>query len=313
MKRCLMVASTLMTTAFVFAGAANAQTADGSPAPSAPETIRESSADVPAGMETMKASPPPPSMGTMTAPMAPPRAVEGEPVTTLHNLEPQVGWPSPTADDAPYSFVLLDLLEYRESAGTGSVRWDGIGWFGGDYNRIWVKSEGTQNLRSGGGGEAEAQLLYGRLITPYFDLQAGGRVATRWGKGPDRLRGYAVLSVQGMSPYRFEIEPALFLSTKGQISGRLNASYDQLLTQRLILQPRIDASFALQKDEAFGVGNGLTDIEFGVRARYEVRREFAPYIGMAYQQSLGTTRQILQKSGEKTSQTLIVAGVRFWF
>lgn len=313
MKWSVLVSSTIMTTVFAVAGTANAQPVAGPAAPAAQETTPEKPAAMPPGMETMPVSTPSPSMGTMMEPTAAPRAVAGEPVTTLHNLEPQEGWPSPTADDAPYSLVLLDLLEYRENTGVGSLRWDGFGWFGGDYNRIWVKSEGTQSLGSGGGGEAEAQLLYGRLISPYFDLQAGARVASRWGNGSNLTRGYAVLGLQGLSPYRFEIESALFLSTKGQISGRLTASYDQLLTQRLILQPRIDTSFALQKDEAFGVGSGLNDVELGLRARYEIRREFAPYIGITHRRSFGSTRRILQAEGEQTRQTSIVAGVRVWF
>lgn len=251
-------------------------------------------------------------MGTMGDPAAAPDVAVGEPVTTLHNLDPQSGWPSPTADDAAYSFILIDLLEFRENAGPGSLRWDSFGWFGGDYNRLWIKTEGTQNLGARG-GEAEAQLLYGRLITPYFDLQAGARFATRWGSSSNQSRGYAVLGLQGLSPYRFEIEPALFLSTKGHLSGRLTASYDQLLTQRLILQPRIDTSFALQKDEEFGVGSGLNDFEFGLRARYELRREFAPYLGISHRRTFGSTRRILQASGEKSRQTMIVAGVRVWF
>lgn len=252
-------------------------------------------------------------IGAMDKHGAAPVVFAADPNITLHSFEPQADWPSPTADDAAYSLVLLDLLEYRENAGSGSLRWDGLGWFGGDYNRLWVKTEGTQSLGKAGGGEAEAQLLYGRLITPYFDLQAGARFATRWAKGQNRSRGYAVLGLQGLSPYRFEIEPAIFLSTKGQISGRLTASYDQLLTQRLILQPRIDTSFALSNDRMFGVGSGINDLELGLRARYEVRREFAPYIGLTYRQTFGTTRQILQQSGEKVSQTTIVAGVRVWF
>jgi len=301
---------------FAFAAAAMLATA-----PAMAQEAANTSTDEMTDPKVQEAPPPAPdampadmsAVGTMGEPAAAPVAVAGEPVTTLHNLKPQPGWPSPTADDAPYSLVLLDLLEYRESAGAGSLRWDGFGWLGGDYNRIWVKSEGTQSLGSGGGGEGEAQLLYGRLITPFFDLQAGARFATRWGNGPDLSRGYAVLGVQGLSPYRFEIESALFLSTKGQISGRLTASYDQLLTQRLILQPRIDTSFALQKDEAFGVGSGLNDIEVGLRARYEIRREFAPYIGITHRRSFGSTRRILQAEGERTRQTSIVAGVRVWF
>lgn len=252
-------------------------------------------------------------MGDMENPAAEPAAAPGPPVTTLHNLEPQPGWPSPTADDGNYSFVLLDLLEYRESAGPGSFRWDAFGWFGGDYERLWVKTEGVQSTRARDGGDAEVQLLYGRLISPYFDLQVGGRLASRWGRGPDRMRAYAAIGLQGLSPYRFEIEPTLFISTKGQISGRLTGSYDQLLTQRLILQPRLEASFALQKDEAFAIGSGLTDAEIGLRLRYEIRREFAPYVGVAHRRSFGSTSRLLRAEGESTRQTMIVAGFRIWF
>lgn len=254
-----------------------------------------------------------PVMDAMESPKARPVTAPSQPVTTLNILEPQPDWPSPTEDDDNHSFVLFDLLEYQESSGPGSVRWDAVGWFGGDYERLWIKSEGTQSTRADQGGETELQVLYGRLISPYFDMQVGGRVVSRWGQGAERTRAYAAIGIQGLSPYQFEIEPTIFISTKGQVSGRLTASYDQLLTQRLILQPRFETSFALQKDEAFGIGSGLGGAEVGLRLRYEIRREFAVYVGVTHARSFGNTSQLLRAEGESTRQTNMLAGVRIWF
>lgn len=254
-----------------------------------------------------------PAVDAMQSSKARPAVAESQPETTCCNFEARPGWPNPTADDGKYSFVLLDLLEYQESSGPGSVRWDAVGWFGGDYERLWIKSEGAQSTRAGQGGETELQVLYGRLISPYFDMQVGGRVVSRSGQGAERTRAYAAIGVQGLAPYQFDIEPTIFISTKGQISGRVTASFDQLLTQRLVLQPRFETSFALEKDEAFGIGSGLGGAEVGIRLRYEIRREFAFYVGITHSRSFGSTRQLLRAEGERTRQTNLLAGLRVWF
>jgi len=232
---------------------------------------------------------------------------------TLPNVAAREGWPQPTADSANYGYFLADLLEYRESGDPGVVRWDVFGWYGGDVKRLWIKSEGAQSTSDRVESEQEAQLLYGQLIAPFFDFQAGVRYARRSGPGPDRSRVYGVVGLQGLAPYRFELEPALFLSEDGKVSGRVTATYDVLLTQRLILQPRLEANAALQADRRFGLGDGLNDTEIGARLRYELRRELAPYVGVSWRQAYGETKRLARAEGQATRNLSVVFGLRAWF
>jgi copper resistance protein B len=248
------------------------------------------------------------------APVAPyagsPRAGEG--TTTLPNLAERLGWPSPVADSAFYSFLRFDLLEYQRSTdGLDALRWDLLGWFGGDYHRLWVKSEGRFAPRED--TEVEVQVLYGRLITPFFDLQAGLRFDQRLRPGSDPARVYAVVGLQGLAPYRFDIEPALFISNKGKVSARLTAAYDVLLTQRWVVQPRLETNVAAQKDEDLGIGAGLNDLDLSLRLRYEIRREVAPYIGFTWKESFGETHDLLTRDSAHPAHLAFVAGVRLWF
>jgi len=254
---------------------------------------------------------PAPGKISQAEPVAAP-APAGPKTGTLPNLAERSGWPEPTADSANYSYLVTELLEYRENRGPGAIRWDIYGWYGGDVNRLWVKTEGLQDV-SGGRGEQEGQLLYGRLISPFFDFQAGVRFANRSGPGLNRSRTYAAIGVQGIAPYRYSLEPTLFISQDAKVSMRVTATYDQQLTQRLILQPRFEFDAAVQKDRSFGVGSGLNKTELGLRLRYEVKREFAPYVGVSWTQSYGSTKRLTLAEGEDPSLASIVAGVRMWF
>ena len=241
-----------------------------------------------------------------------PHAAAG--TTTLPNLADRSGWPSPVDDTATYSFLLFDLLEYqRDTDGLDALRWDILGWLGGDYNRFWFKSEGRKVFSSREGSEVEAQALYGRLIAPFFDLQVGLRYDQRLQRGANPTRVYAVIGVQGLAPYWFDIEPTLFISNKGKVSVRLTATYDILLSQRLVLQPRLETNLAFQKDEAIGIAAGLNDVELGGRLRYEIRRAFAPYIGVTWKESIGATHRLTTREGGDPSHLAFVAGVRLWF
>jgi copper resistance protein B len=157
------------------------------------------------------------------------------------------------------------------------------------------------------------QVLYGRLIAPFFDLQAGLRFDQRLRPGSDPARVYAVLGLQGLAPYRFDIEPTLFISHKGKVSGRLTAAYDVLLTQRLVVQPRLETNVALQKDTDLGSGAGVNDLDLSLRLRYEIRREFAPYVGFTWKESFGETHDLLTREGAHPAHLAFVAGVRLWF
>jgi copper resistance protein B len=280
-----------------------------------PSPARFTLMPTPVWMAAMDMSTPMPGMGTTSPPVpheGPPQAAEGTP--TLANLADRSGWPSPVDDTATYSFLLFDLLEsQRTKDGLDALRWDILGWLGGDYNRFWFKSEGRKVFASREDSEVEAQALYGRLIAPFFDLQAGLRFDQRLQRGANPTRVYAVLGLQGLAPYRFDIEPTLFISNKGQVSARLTATYDVLLSQRLVLQPRLEINGAFQKDEAIGIAAGLNDVELGGRLRYEIRREFAPYIGVTWKESIGATHRLTVREGGDPSHLAFVAGVRLWF
>jgi copper resistance protein B len=283
----------------------------------APSPARFTLMPTPVWMAAMDMSTPMPGMGT-TSPAppvpheGPPHAAEGTP--TLPNLADRSSWPSPVADTATYSFLLFDLLEYqRTNDGLDALRWDILGWLGGDYNRFWFKSEGRKVFASQEGSEVEVQALYGRLIAPFFDVQAGLRFDQRLQRGSNPTRVYAVVGLQGLAPYRFDIEPTLFISNKGQVSARLTATYDVLLSQQLVLQPRLEINGAFQRDEAIGIAAGLNDVELGGRLRYEIRREFAPYIGVTWKESIGATHRLVVREGGDPSHLAFVAGVRLWF
>lgn len=236
-------------------------------------------------------------------------ASAAEDTTTLPNLS-DAGWPEPVADSAAFGYLLFDNAEFQRAAGPNAFRWDVLGWRGGDVNRFWFKSEGRVTTDSREGSEYEAQALYGRLISPFFDLQGGLRFDQRLRQGSSPARVYAVVSLQGLSPYRFELEPALFVSHKGQVSARLTATHDWLFTQRLILQPRLETNLAVQSDEEIGIGAGWNDLELGARIRYELRRELAPYLGLSWKESFGATHALTTREGGDPSHFVFVAGLR---
>ncbi|WNM57602.1 copper resistance protein B [Candidatus Nitrospira allomarina] len=229
----------------------------------------------------------------------------------------EVDWPSPVMDEQRHGFFLADVLEYRPNiGGDGSnddYRWDIEGWYGGDYNRIWFKSEGQRDTAFKANYDIDSQLLFGRFIQQYYDLQVGGRVETQSYRGRNVTRGLAVIGLQGLVPYNYEIQPAFFISQHGDLSARLTATKDLSLTQRLILQPRFETNAAIQRVRKFTTGSGLNNLELGFRLRYEIRREFAPYVGISLDKSFGDTASLVRQEGGNPSQIRFVVGVRLWF
>lgn len=206
--------------------------------------------------------------------------------------------------------VLVERLEARLATdGTGSdgYLWDAQAWYGGDLDKLVVKTEGEGEF-GGAVDDAEIQALYSRAIGPFFDLQAG----IRFDPEPDS-RTHAVLGLQGLAPYMFHVDAALFLSDRGDVTARVEAEYDQKITQSLILQPRIEAEFAAQGIPERGIGSGLTKIEPGLRLRYEIVREFAPYLGIEYEAKTGRTADIAKAAGDDPDGLKLVLGLRAWF
>ena len=237
--------------------------------------------------------------------------------------EPQVhgllrpDWPSPVNDQERRLFTLVDVLEYRpRTRGTGSnsdYRWDLEGWYGGDHNRLWFKSEGQRDTAFKADYDVDFQLLYGRFLWKHYDIQVGGRMETQSFRSGNVARGMGVIGLQGIVPYNYEFESALFIDQRGAVSARLSYTKDFLLTQRLILQGRFETNLAIQRVEEFTTGSGLNNLEFGGRVRYEIRREFAPYIGLSFDRSFGETATLVRRQGGDPSQVRFVVGVRMWF
>lgn len=204
--------------------------------------------------------------------------------------------------------VMFNLAEYQARKGGDGLRWDGEAWLGGDINRLVLKSEG-EGAFHGGVDSAEIQALYSRAIDPYWNVQAGVRHDFQ----PNPSRTYATISIEGLAPYWFEIEAALFLSDKGDVLARAEGYYDQRITQRLILQPRVELNFAAQDVSENRIGSGLSNAELGLRLRYEIRREFAPYVGISHERKVGDTARYARAGGEGIQSTSFVLGIRTWF
>jgi copper resistance protein B len=218
-------------------------------------------------------------------------------------------WKTPVADDKLYSMVLVDRLEYGVPKGSNNYLWDAQGWVGGDFNKFWFRTEGEGPTSGGSPESTEFQALYTRTIAPFWGLQAG----LRYDINPNPDRGFAVLGVQGLAPYWFESNTALFVSEDGDVSFRGEFEYELLLTQRLILQPRLEINASASNTPKYGLGRGLNNTEMGIRLRYEVKREFAPYIGVRWEQKYGDTKDMARAAGENTSSTAFVIGVRAWY
>jgi len=204
--------------------------------------------------------------------------------------------------------VLFNLAEYQAREGRDGYRWDASAWFGGDIDRLALKSEGEGSF-----GEpiehGEVQALWSHAVDPYWNVQGG--IRQDFGKGPDRT--YASIGIEGLAPYWFELGASAFVSTKGDVLGRVEGDIDQRITQRLILQPRVEANFAAQNIPENRIGSGLSNIELGLRLRYEVRREFAPYIGISYDRKVGNSARYARIDGEDAGATALVVGLRTWF
>ena len=207
-------------------------------------------------------------------------------------------------DTDRFGKVMLDQLEWR--IGADAAVWDAQGWYGDDYNKAWIKTEGER--RRGTTEDARVDLLWDRIIARWWSLQAGAR--HDFGSGPSRT--WAALGVEGLAPYGFDIEATVYVADAGRIAARLKAQYDLLFTQRLILQPQAEVNLYGKQDRERNVGSGLSDLQAGVRLRYEIRREVAPYVGLIWIKRVGAAG-LAGAAGEDSNAVRVVAGLRVWF
>lgn len=210
-------------------------------------------------------------------------------------------------DDPLLWLVRAHEFELRDGRHGAELAWDAEAWLGHDLHKLWFKSEGARE--DGEFHEPEMQLLYSRALAPFWDLQAGWRRDT--GPGPDR--DWAALGIYGLAPYFFETDAALFVSPSGRVSFRVEAEYELLLTQRLILTPKLELTLHSEDDPRRGIGSGFSEIESGLRLRYEFRRELAPYLGLSWERRLGESGRLARRGGEPVDDLQAVLGLRFWF
>ncbi len=223
---------------------------------------------------------------------------------TAHSVQAQ------TMDDTPRAFLLFHKLEYVPEPAEQPVELEATSWVGGDVNRLWLRAEGEQSTLHRE-GEAELEALYGRLISPFFDVVVGPRVDRRWGEEA-ATRGFLAVGLQGLAPYRFEVEPTLYVSHEGDVSAGFAASYHVLFTQRLKLESELETTVALQEAPKWGVGNGVNDLGLGFRLRYEFHRKVAPYVGYDHSWAFGETADFVRAAGGDPGEGAFVFGVRLW-
>lgn len=215
----------------------------------------------------------------------------------------------PVHDDELFYTFKADRFEYQAKDGEDTMLWDIQAWAGTDYNKIYIKSEGAWLTDKEKFEEVDVELLYSRNISTFWDLQAGLRHDVE----PDPERTFAAFGFQGLAPYWFEVDATAYVSEDGDVSAGIEAEYELLLTQRLILQPRFETAIAVQEVKKYGVGQGINDITLGLRIRYEIHRQFAPYAGISWSRKLGETEDLARDEGEDREVTRYVTGVRFWF
>lgn len=212
------------------------------------------------------------------------------------------------ADEHLFASVLVDRLEWAHASGSNAAAYEAQAWFGTSYNKLVLKAEGEAS--KGKLHEARTELLWGHAIASYWDTQLGIRNDAGSGRP---ARNWLAFGVQGLAPYWFEVDATAYVGTSGRTAMRLSAEYELLLTQRLILQPRIEANLYGKNDPAVGIGSGLSSGTVGLRLRYEFSRQFAPYIGVERYQAFGNTADMIRTSGGRAGETRFVAGVRIWF
>jgi copper resistance protein B len=227
-------------------------------------------------------------------------------------LQADPSWPKPIHDDMAYGQLMFDRLEMQSIEGSEQLLWDAQAWYGKDLNRFWLETEGSYNDEHSGEIE-NLDLQYSRRISPFWDLQTGIGTQTSFGAGARQERYYGIIGFQGLAPYWFEIDSNLRISDDGDTWLDLEVEYDWRLTQKLILQARAETSYAFSEVEDFEQGQGLNGITTGLRLRYHLSREFAPYIGVSASRLLGDTKDLAESEGDEDSTATFVAGVRIWF
>lgn len=238
-------------------------------------------------------------------------AQEQNPVPPITDADREAAFPDVhghTVHDTSFHYkVLFDQLEWQYLHGEPGLRWDTTSWFGGDINRVWIKSEGE--AVDGILDEANVRAFYGRSFSRWFDWLIGVRHDMR----PSPTHTWLAIGLHGLAPQWFEVEATAYVGESGRTHFRFETEYELLLTNRLILQPLVELEIYGKSDPERAIGAGLSSAEAGLRLRYEFRREFAPYVGVTWNRQFFGTADFARDAGEDTGGARFVTGVRLWF
>lgn len=226
---------------------------------------------------------------------------EGQRMSTMPGMADSMN------DDARFGKLLFDQFEYTHSPRASGLAVDAQAYYGGDVNKLWLKLDGERS--EGHLHDTRAEALWAHATNAFWDTQLG--VRHDFGDGPGR--SWAAFGAQGLSPYWFDIEATAYVGQSGRTAARMEAEYDLLLTQKLIFTPDLELNAYGKRDPARHIGAGLSNVELGLRLRYEITRQFAPYIGIDWNRRVGGTADLVRAAGEPAFDHELVAGVRFWF
>lgn len=227
----------------------------------------------------------------------------------VHAQDDKTTWPSPIHDNTIFSKWMLDRLEYRDASTGNSSYWEGQAWIGSDINKLWLKTEGSRV--DGKTDDAELEAYYSRAIAPFWDAQVGVRHEFSTADMPSR--DWLGFGFQGLAPYLFELDATAYVGNNGRSAFRFKGEYDLFLTQRWIFMPELEINAYGKQDPEKMRGSGLSDGSLTLRVRYEIRREFAPYVGIMWTQKYGGTADYARAAGDPVSETFLIAGLRVWW
>jgi copper resistance protein B len=210
-------------------------------------------------------------------------------------------------DDAIHYLLLLDQFEWQDADEGDALAWDVTAWIGRDIDRLWLRSEGERVDETN--DEFDVEVLWGHAFARWWDLVAG----VRQDVDPGPSRTWAAFGVQGVAPYKFDVQATAYVGESGRLAAIFEAEYELLLTNSWVLQPLIELSIYGEEDPPRGIGAGLSTTEVGLRLRYEIRRELAPYIGVTWDRKWGDTEDLAREAGDSVEDTRWVAGLRIWF
>jgi len=255
----------------------------------------------------------PPGADEATEPVGPdlPQGMTLDEVLDRAAQAPPDDFPDAIDDNAIFAYAVLDQFEYRiPDQGDRSLGWEGMVWIGYDFNRLWVEHEGALSVEGPEHGETETDLRYSRLVTPFWNAQVGVRYANEWSDDVYDDTWAGVVALQGVVPYMVEVDTSMALSEDGDLWFTGEGEYDLRVTQRLVLQPRVEFSLFAQDIPERQVGAGLGPIDADLRLRYEFTRRFAPYLGLRYHITVGETADLVETAGMESDHLILLGGLR---